>query len=308
MEHLIGVGTTCVWGHHVTGASSPTKPVVTSCCSRQAWCRYGQGCLLAQALIIRPYKHSDSIFFYIVWTNSVIYARTQCVTELTVDHSGIACTHQLSHDLYVYIYGRETSPGTVSVLQWTFWIILQDMHGFQCWLYTSTNWFLPDDINSNMIVWWSFNVYFCGSNSSYWTFSNIDLFSCCDCCMHRFEFSPLRTSRQFSMHYNYSILLYHSIIRTSNLTQYWWYQNHRYHNYLLAIWATVVIVQIPHQRPPSGTKERVRPAFGKKQYDNVKNNAQHSGSGSKSSMGGGYTQNYGTITASGLNALQNKKW
>ena len=64
--------------------------------------------------------------------------------------------------------------------------------------------------------------------------------------------------------------------------------------------------QIPHQRPPSGTKERPRPAFGKKQYENIKNNPQ--GSAAKSSIGSGYAQNYGTISSSALSAIQTKKW
>ena len=67
-----------------------------------------------------------------------------------------------------------------------------------------------------------------------------------------------------------------------------------------------VSLQIPHQRPPSGTKERPRPAFGKKQYENARN-VPHSGA-SKAAVGSGYSQSYGTISASGLTALQGKKW
>ena len=75
---------------------------------------------------------------------------------------------------------------------------------------------------------------------------------------------------------------------------------------LLTVCLRVWRLQIPHQRPPSGTKERPRPAFGKKQYENVKNHPQSGAS--KTSIGSGYAQNYGTITASGLTALQSKKW
>ena len=67
------------------------------------------------------------------------------------------------------------------------------------------------------------------------------------------------------------------------------------------------MLQIPHRRPPSGgpLKERPRPAFGKKQFENMRNTP---GSGAPKSALGNYSQSYGTITASGLAAIQNKKW
>ena len=66
--------------------------------------------------------------------------------------------------------------------------------------------------------------------------------------------------------------------------------------------------QIPNRRPPSSSgplRDKPKPAFGKKQFDNMKNNPV---SGAGRSTLGGYSQSYGTITASGLAAIQSKKW
>lgn len=63
--------------------------------------------------------------------------------------------------------------------------------------------------------------------------------------------------------------------------------------------------QIPHQRPPSGKAERPRPVYGKKQFENTRNAPA---TGAPRSTLGGYTQSYGTITASGLQSIQARKW
>lgn len=64
------------------------------------------------------------------------------------------------------------------------------------------------------------------------------------------------------------------------------------------------------RRPVTGQlKERPRPAFGKKQFDNMKNSVVSGQRNAISgSSGANYSQAYGTITASGLAALHNKKW
>ncbi|KAK2145223.1 hypothetical protein LSH36_694g01022 [Paralvinella palmiformis] len=62
---------------------------------------------------------------------------------------------------------------------------------------------------------------------------------------------------------------------------------------------------IPHQRPPSGKAERPRPVYGKKQFENTRNAPT---TGAPRGTLGGYTQSYGTITASGLQSIQARKW
>ncbi|ELU10754.1 hypothetical protein CAPTEDRAFT_1572 [Capitella teleta] len=61
---------------------------------------------------------------------------------------------------------------------------------------------------------------------------------------------------------------------------------------------------IPHQRPPSGKAERPRQVYGKKQFENQRNVPT---TGSAQRNFGNYSQTYGTISASSLNAI-NKKW
>ena len=73
---------------------------------------------------------------------------------------------------------------------------------------------------------------------------------------------------------------------------------------LISLEIYVLFLQIPNQRPPSGTKERPKPAFGRKQYENTRNT---SAVGTSKAAMGSYSQSYGTINASSLAAM-NKKW
>lgn len=51
--------------------------------------------------------------------------------------------------------------------------------------------------------------------------------------------------------------------------------------------------------------EKTRPAFGRKQFENVRN---YSGTGGARAAFGSYTQAHGTITSAGLNALKQTRW
>lgn len=51
--------------------------------------------------------------------------------------------------------------------------------------------------------------------------------------------------------------------------------------------------------------EKARPAFGRKQFDNVRN---YSAGGGARATFGNYSQTHGTITSSGLNALKQNRW
>ncbi|XP_052776856.1 mitogen-activated protein kinase 15-like isoform X2 [Mya arenaria] len=60
----------------------------------------------------------------------------------------------------------------------------------------------------------------------------------------------------------------------------------------------------PGQRPNSASQPRPKPVYGRKQFNNAVNNPS---SGAPKAVFGSYTQNFGTITSSGLAAIQGKK-
>jgi len=61
---------------------------------------------------------------------------------------------------------------------------------------------------------------------------------------------------------------------------------------------------MPGTRGPT-KQEKPRPAFGKKQYDNTRN--QSVATGARAAFGS-YTQAHGTITSQGLAALKQNRW
>ncbi|XP_052684401.1 extracellular signal-regulated kinase 2-like isoform X3 [Crassostrea angulata] len=61
---------------------------------------------------------------------------------------------------------------------------------------------------------------------------------------------------------------------------------------------------VPGQRPVSATTQKQKPIYGKKQFSNAINNPSH---GAPKAYFGSYNQNIGTISASGLAAIQGGK-
>ncbi|XP_022315182.2 extracellular signal-regulated kinase 2-like isoform X3 [Crassostrea virginica] len=61
---------------------------------------------------------------------------------------------------------------------------------------------------------------------------------------------------------------------------------------------------VPGQRPVSATSQKQKPIYGKKQFSNAINNPSH---GAPKAYFGSYSQNIGTISASGLAAIQGGK-
>ncbi|XP_056018514.1 uncharacterized protein LOC130054097 [Ostrea edulis] len=61
---------------------------------------------------------------------------------------------------------------------------------------------------------------------------------------------------------------------------------------------------VPGQRPISATSQKQKPIYGKKQFSNAINNPSH---GAPKAYFGSYNQNIGTISASGLAAIQGGK-
>ena len=61
---------------------------------------------------------------------------------------------------------------------------------------------------------------------------------------------------------------------------------------------------MPGTRPNSASQPRAKPVYGRKQFSNAINNPS---AGAPKQIFGSYTQNVGTITSSGLAAIQGKK-
>ncbi|CAL1532156.1 unnamed protein product [Lymnaea stagnalis] len=61
---------------------------------------------------------------------------------------------------------------------------------------------------------------------------------------------------------------------------------------------------VPGQRPISASNSKTKPAFGRKQFNNAVNNPS---TGAPKSIFGSYSQAYGTISSSGLAAIQGRK-
>ncbi|XP_071118914.1 extracellular signal-regulated kinase 2-like [Haliotis cracherodii] len=61
---------------------------------------------------------------------------------------------------------------------------------------------------------------------------------------------------------------------------------------------------VPGQRPSSASNPRPKPVYGRKQFSNAVNNPS---TGAHKASFGSYTQSFGTISASGLAAIQSKK-
>ena len=68
----------------------------------------------------------------------------------------------------------------------------------------------------------------------------------------------------------------------------------------------MVFFQVPAQRTMSSQKDiPPRPAYGRRQYENTRNNPS---AGAPRSTFGSYNQMHGTIAASKLDALRGRNW